>query len=162
MNSLLAKISERLQNRGWRLATAESCTGGLIAKLCTDLPGSSQWFECGWVTYSNRAKMTCLAVNSDTLNTFGAVSEAVAREMAEGALSASGAQLALSVTGIAGPDGGTLEKPVGLVWFAWASTAFQTQTAYCLFEGDRNQIRHQAASFSLQKTSEFLKNLTLS
>jgi nicotinamide-nucleotide amidase len=117
---LATSLSHRMLALGWRLATAESCTGGWISKILTDLPGSSRWFECGFVCYSNAAKERDLGVSSRTLEVHGAVSEAVAREMAGGALGVTGAQLALAVTGIAGPDGGSEEKPVGTVWFGVA------------------------------------------
>jgi len=120
LQELATSLSQRMLTTGWRLATAESCTGGWIAKILTDLPGSSRWFDSGFICYSNAAKMRDLGVASRTIEVHGAVSEAVAREMAGGALRVTGAQLALAVTGIAGPDGGTEEKPVGTVWFGAA------------------------------------------
>src|ERR1700733_8605446 len=124
-DSALRLLAERagalLLQGGRRVATAESCTGGWIAKCLTDIAGSSSWFERGYVTYSDAAKMQALGVRSPTLQAHGAVSAETAREMARGALMQSGADIAVSVTGIAGPDGGSLEKPVGLVWFALAA-----------------------------------------
>jgi nicotinamide-nucleotide amidase len=116
---LCARLAATLQARGLMMATAESCTGGLIAGACTDLAGSSLWFERGFVTYSNAAKTEMLGVAEDLLAQHGAVSEAVARAMAQGAVSRSEAQVAVAVTGVAGPSGGSAEKPVGTVWFAW-------------------------------------------
>ncbi len=133
---------------GLRLATAESCTGGLIAALLTAIPGASDVFERGFVTYSNRAKEELLGVRAGTLAALGAVSEAVARQMAEGALRASAADVALSVTGIAGPGGGTVEKPVGLVWFGLA-THRSTLAARRLFAGDRAAIRTGAMRYGI-------------
>lgn len=141
----LATLLTRQQRR---LATAESCTGGLIAGALTDLAGSSTWFERGWVTYSNRAKQEELGVEPALITVHGAVSEAVAAAMATGARTSAGADYALSVTGIAGPDGGTPEKPVGTVCFGW-STPTQTQTDMQHFTGDRQQIREQAVAHAL-------------
>src|SRR5271165_4622035 len=118
---LARRVAARLLAGGRRLALAESCTGGWIAKVLTDIPGSSQWFERGYVTYSNASKEQALGVSPDVIETFGAVSQPTAEQMAAGALHASAADLALAVTGVAGPDGGTSAKPVGLVWFALAS-----------------------------------------
>lgn len=131
-----------------RMATAESCTGGLVAAALTALPGSSTWFERGWVTYSNRAKTEELDVDTTTLAENGAVSEAVAGAMAIGARRRAGTHMALSVTGIAGPDGGTDEKPVGTVCFGWA-TPTKTCTETQHFSGDRQQIRGQSVSYAL-------------
>ncbi|TDM05801.1 MAG: damage-inducible protein CinA [Ideonella sp. MAG2] len=120
LNPLLASVAEALRARGQRLCCAESCTGGLIAAACTELAGSSDWFDRGFVTYSNAAKTELLGVPAALIEQHGAVSEPVARAMAEGALVRSAAQWALAVTGIAGPSGGSAEKPVGTVWLAWA------------------------------------------
>ena len=117
---LVERLAAQLLRQHWMLATAESCTGGLIAGACTDLSGSSNWFERGFVTYSNAAKTELLGVDAQLIERQGAVSEPVARAMAEGALRHSAAQLAVAVTGVAGPTGGTPDKPVGLVWFAFA------------------------------------------
>jgi len=148
--ALVEALAARLLARSWRLASAESCTGGMLAAACTDLAGSSRWFERGWVTYSNDAKHTDLGVPVATIARHGAVSEAVVRLMAEGARARSGAQLAVSISGIAGPDGGTPDKPVGLVWFAVAcegsaTTAFQRQ-----FAGDRAAVRAASVRAALE------------
>ena len=120
---LAETLAAQLLARGWMLATAESCTGGLIAAACTDLAGSSTWFERGFVTYSNAAKAQMLGVDAALISQHGAVSEPVARAMAQGALQHAHAQVALAVTGVAGPGGGSADKPVGTVWFAWALPA---------------------------------------
>ena len=147
------ELGRALKDRGWMVATAESCTGGLLAAALTDLPGSSAWFERGFVTYSNMAKVQELRVNQDTLDRFGAVSEETAMEMAAGTLEAtSGAELAISTTGIAGPDGATAGKPVGLVCFGFAQRrgdGIVTRAAAHIFNGDRAQIRQQAVEYAL-------------
>jgi len=131
------------------MAAAESCTGGWIAKCCTDRAGSSAWFERGFVTYSNAAKTDLLGVDAALLERAGAVSEAVARAMAAGALGRSAADVALAVTGIAGPDGGTPDKPVGTVWFAWAVGG--PVAAECVrFEGGREAVRRQSVRYALE------------
>ena len=117
--TLLAALASTLQTRGWMLTTAESCTGGLIAAACTEQAGSSLWFERGFVSYSNAAKTELLGVPAALITQHGAVSEAVARAMAEGALAHSAAQVSIAVTGVAGPSGGSADKPVGTVWLAW-------------------------------------------
>ena len=141
-------LAARLLEQGRRLATAESCTGGWIAKCCTDQPGSSAWFERGFVTYSDAAKHDALGVDAQVLQFAGAVSEAVARQMASGALAHSAADAALAVTGIAGPDGGSEEKPVGTVWFAW-DVAGMVESECVVFAGDRDAVRRQAVAFAL-------------
>ena len=133
-----------------QVVVAESCTGGWIAKCLTDIPGSSQWFERGFVTYSNSAKQQCLGVAASVLETFGAVSRPAAEQMAAGALHQSEAALALAVTGIAGPDGGTPEKPVGLVWFARAQHAAAPLALEERFAGDREAIRRAAVATALR------------
>lgn len=133
-------MADLLKNKGWKLATAESCTGGLIAATCTDLAGSSDWFERGFVTYSNAAKTELLGVDAALIDQHGAVSEPVVRAMAQGALTHSHAQIAVAVTGIAGPGGGSADKPVGTVWLGWA-TASGVTTALQRFDGDRAQVR---------------------
>lgn len=145
-------IAEKLQQLGWMLATAESCTGGLIAGACTDLAGSSAWFERGFVTYSNAAKIELLGVDAALIERFGAVSEPVARAMAQGALLHSPAQVSVAVTGIAGPSGGSAEKPVGTVWFGWSLRglgALHTDTEHRRFDGDRAAIRTQTVAHAL-------------
>ena len=133
-------LADLLIKKGWMLASAESCTGGLIAAVCTELAGSSAWFERGFVTYSNAAKTELLGVPAALIDTHGAVSEAVVRAMACGALSRSAAQVAVAVTGVAGPGGGSADKPVGTVWLGFALPG-QIRTALCHFEGGRAQVR---------------------
>jgi len=136
------------------LVTAESCTGGWIGKAMTDAPGSSAWFAGGAIAYSNSLKQTMLAVRAATLAENGAVSEAVVREMAQGALTALSADVAIAVSGIAGPDGGTVEKPLGTVWFAWSwrtATGVQTKTDMRVFAGDREAVRRQTVWFALTR-----------
>lgn len=142
-------LADRLLAHGWSLATAESCTGGLIAAACTDLAGSSRWFERGFVTYSNAAKTELLGVPGTLIDTEGAVSAPVAEAMAGGALRQSRAQVALAVTGIAGPGGGSVEKPVGTVWFAWALPVRCWTERRC-FDGDRAAVRRQTVQHALQ------------
>ena len=145
----LATLAEQLTQRGWMLATAESCTGGWIAKCCTDVVGSSAWFDRGFVTYSNAAKQDMLGVRAETLAQYGAVSEAVVAEMATGALRHSQAHIAVAVSGIAGPSGGSPEKPVGTVCFAWAMRNGEVLTKTCQFAGDREAVRWQSVVFAL-------------
>lgn len=142
-------VGERLSRRGWMLATAESCTGGWISEVMTATAGSSAWFDRGFVTYSNAAKHDMLGVSAETLDRFGAVSEEVARAMVAGALAASEADVALAVSGIAGPGGGTADKPVGTVCFAWGTRARTTTSETRLFAGDREAVRHQAVCHAL-------------
>lgn len=146
---LAERVGQGLRAAGWRIATAESCTGGWIAKALTDVPGSSQWLECGYVTYSNAAKMRDLGVSARTLEANGAVSEPVVKEMAEGARRVSGAEVAVAVSGVAGPDGGTAEKPVGTVWFALAGPRQEVICEPCRFEGDREQVRRESVAHAL-------------
>ena len=150
---LAVRVGLKLRAAGRRLATAESCTGGWVAKTLTDVPGSSQWFECGFVTYSNAAKVRDLGVSAGTLASFGAVSEQTVREMAEGALRVTHANVALAVTGIAGPDGAAPGKPVGTVWFCAAAregTAIDIIAEEQFFEGDRAQVRSQSVQHALR------------
>ena len=144
LETLSAQIGECLQQRGLMLAAAESCTGGWVAQAITATPGSSQWFERGFVTYSSAAKLELLGVHPQTLKQHGAVSEPTVREMAEGALSRSHAQVAVAVSGIAGPGGGSLEKPVGTVCLAWAGIGMETRTQCRFFLGNRDAVRRQA------------------
>lgn len=150
LETVLTQISESLLARGWMLATAESCTGGLIAGACTALAGSSQWFERGFVSYSNAAKSELLGVPAALIAAHGAVSEPVARAMAEGAVTRSHAQVALAVTGVAGPSGGTPDKPVGLVWFGWC-VGMQTFSECRHFPGDRAAVRALTVQHALQR-----------
>jgi len=145
---IVAALSEKLLRRRLSLATAESCTGGWIAKCCTDRAGSSVWFERGFVTYSNRAKSELLGVAAQVLEEAGAVSEIVARQMAAGAVNRSAAAVSVAVTGIAGPDGGSADKPVGTVWFGW-SVEDALSTDCRVFDGDREDVRRQAVAHAL-------------
>ena len=144
------QLAELLLKSSTKLVTAESCTGGGLAEILTRLPGSSTWFERGFVTYSNDAKMELLNVNLKTLELYGAVSEETAKEMVIGAVNNSHAQIGVSITGIAGPDGGTAEKPVGTVCFAWYLTEKNIRTTRIIFEGDRQSIREQSCLLALQ------------
>jgi len=150
--TLLARL---LLDKGWFLATAESCTGGLIAASCTDLAGSSQWFERGFVTYSNAAKCELLGIDAALINAHGAVSEAVVRAMAFGALSHSHAQVAIAVTGVAGPGGGSADKPVGTVWLAWA-TPMGITSELQHFVGDRATVRHATVQHALTRLTKLI------
>ncbi|HZH55990.1 nicotinamide-nucleotide amidohydrolase family protein [Yanghanlia caeni] len=156
---LSRSLGERLLDRGWMLSCAESCTGGLLAAAITDIPGSSQWFDRGLVTYSNAAKRELLGVHAETLERFGAVSEETAMEMAAGVLAAaSGSDFAVSTTGIAGPDGGTPGKPVGMVCFGFATRTAQgvvTRAETRVFAGDRQAVRAAAVNFALSTALQF-------
>ncbi len=154
---LLDETSAILLDRNWKLATAESCTGGWIAKVCTDIAGSSAWFERGFVTYSNEAKMEMLGVNAAVLGSNGAVSRLVAEQMAIGAVRHSRAQVSLAVTGVAGPDGGSAEKPVGTVWFAWSGPQRAVDSALREFRGDRREVRRQAVHHALTGLLKYLR-----
>jgi nicotinamide-nucleotide amidase len=147
--ALVARLALALPARGWLLATAESCTGGLIAASCTDLAGSSAWFDRAVVSYSNEAKTELLGVGADLIAAHGAVSEPVARAMAEGVLARSKATVAVAVTGIAGPGGGSPDKPVGTVWLAWACRGQATQAERHVFAGDRAAVRWQTCAVAL-------------
>ncbi|MGA8262048.1 MAG: nicotinamide-nucleotide amidohydrolase family protein [Arenicellales bacterium] len=148
--ALVEDLGRELLDRGWMCTTAESCTGGGIAEALTELSGSSLWFERGFVTYSNEAKQEMLGVAAATIQRCGAVSEETAREMAEGALVHSRAQAALAVTGIAGPTGGTADKPVGTVVFAWAVEGGPTTTRVRRLEGDRRTVRSAAIEEAIE------------
>lgn len=150
LEDLALRLGVRLRASGWMLATAESCTGGWISTVLTAIPGSSLWFERGFVTYSNASKQELLRVSAQTLESEGAVSETVAREMAQGALQASRAQVSVAVTGIAGPDGGTPAKPVGTVCFAWAVRGGSTESTTMHFDGNREAVRRQSVDAALQ------------
>lgn len=157
LRKLSVAVGEKLRANGQWITCAESCTGGAIAKAITDIAGSSAYFDRGFVTYSNTAKHELLGVAEATLNAHGAVSEEVVREMALGALHAARANLALSVSGIAGPDGGSVEKPVGTVWFGFAESSGRVLAKKMQFSGDRDAVRLQATIFALQTAlDEFL------
>jgi nicotinamide-nucleotide amidase len=149
---IIAEVAERLLADGRRLVTAESCTGGWIAKACTDLPGSSSWYRGGVVVYADDLKVALLGVRPDEIAANGAVSEAVVREMAAGALQRLGGDVAVAVTGIAGPAGGSAEKPVGTVWFGWArrtAVGIEVRAAGEKFDGDRDAVRRAALGRAL-------------
>ncbi|MEE4185271.1 MAG: nicotinamide-nucleotide amidohydrolase family protein [Gammaproteobacteria bacterium] len=148
-NVLVERLAAALSAAQAAVATAESCTGGWIAKTLTDRPGSSGWFGYGFVTYSNQAKMDLLGVPAEVLEAHGAVSEATALAMAAGAAERSGARYSVAVTGIAGPDGGSADKPVGTVWFAWHSAGEAPLTARHVFAGDRDTVRRQTVTTAL-------------
>ncbi|MBL8524756.1 MAG: CinA family protein [Betaproteobacteria bacterium] len=148
---LATQLGAALKGRGLMVATAESCTGGGIAEAITAVPGSSAWFDCAFVTYSYEAKTSMLGVLRDTLVDFGAVSEETAREMVEGAISRSRAQVAVAVTGIAGPDGGMPDKPVGTVWFSWKFPKKPIISEVCHFTGGRSSVRNQTVAHALNK-----------
>ncbi|CDS53342.1 C-terminal domain of CinA type S; Protein Implicated in DNA repair function with RecA and MutS [Polaromonas sp. CG9_12] len=150
-----AFLADILLKRGWLMATAESCTGGLIAAACTELAGSSHWFDRGFVTYSNAAKSELLGVDAALIEHHGAVSEAVARAMAQGAVARSQAQAAVAVTGVAGPGGGSPGKPVGTVWFGWTTPA-GTVTEMMRFDGDRAAVRQASVAHALARLLEQL------
>jgi nicotinamide-nucleotide amidase len=152
LGTLAREVGARLADSHRRLVTAESCTGGWIAKLCTDIPGSSDWFDCGLVCYSNAAKVRDLDVPAKLLETEGAVSESVVRAMAEGALARTDATVAIAVSGIAGPGGATPGKPVGTVWFALAQKAtdrVECQGHLIQFVGNRDAVRRHAVEYAL-------------
>ena len=153
-------LAEALRARGWRIASAESCTGGLIAAACTAVSGSSDWFERGFVTYSNEAKAEMLGVDPALLAEHGAVSEQVARAMAEGALARSRAQIAVAVTGIAGPTGAVPGKPVGTVWLAWGD-ACGVRTECLQLAGDRAAVRRATVAAALDRLLDLLHHRLL-
>jgi len=150
LKKLAIRVGEALQRRGWTVATAESCTGGWIAKCITDIAGSSAWFDRGFVTYSNTAKREMLGVDAAMLEAEGAVSEATVAAMARGTLDHCQADIAVAVSGIAGPDGGRPDKPVGTVCFAWATRDGLQRVATVHFEGDRETVRQQAVARALE------------
>lgn len=153
---LATKLGQVFMNANLCCAVAESCTGGGLAAAITDIPGSSQWFDRGFVTYSNESKQQMLNVPAQMIATHGAVSEAVARAMAEGALASSKANRSVAITGIAGPNGGSIEKPVGTVWIAWTDGKHTTRTQCYLFSGDRLAIRQQAVKSALEGLIDLL------
>jgi len=150
LQALAAEVGRRLKAAGLQLVTAESCTGGWIAKAMTDVAGSSEWFDRGYVTYSNAAKLASLGVTQATLEAEGAVSEATVREMAAGAAEVSGTCIVVAVSGIAGPDGGSPSKPVGTVWIAWCWAGGQVTARQFLFKGDREAIRRATVAGALE------------
>jgi nicotinamide-nucleotide amidase len=160
MDSLAAQVGALLKSHGLMLATAESCTGGGVAQAITEVAGSSAWFERGFITYSNLSKQQMLGVREATLKQHGAVSEMTVREMVAGALANSAAQVALAVSGIAGPDGGTTDKPVGTVWFAWGTENGEAHAQRHQLSGNRAEVRNQAVRIALQGVLNLLNQLT--
>lgn len=160
MDILASQVGEALKSHGLMLSTAESCTGGGVAQAITDVSGSSAWFERGFVTYSNLSKQQMLGVREATLMQYGAVSEATVREMVAGALVHSAAQVALAVSGIAGPNGGTPDKPVGTVWFAWGFKDGVTQAQRHQIGGNRTEVRAQSVRIALQGIINLLNKRT--
>ena len=162
-HELARAIALTLISRDWKIAVAESCTGGLVCATLTDLAGSSDWLERGYITYSNAAKSECLDVPTEMIESFGAVSEQVAKAMAEGALRHANVNVAIAITGIAGPTGGSPAKPVGTVCFGWAvkesttDNPINTATLTKHFNGDRQIVREQARDFALSQFLELLK-----
>ena len=163
MHEIAAKqaqlLAELCLNTSMKLVTAESCTGGRLAEILTRIAGSSAWFERGYITYSNAAKQELLAVPAETLESFGAVSEETAAAMAKGAIKHSHAELGVSITGIAGPDGGTEEKPVGTVCFGWYSLSEGGNTARIQFAGNRIKVRDQSCLLAMQGLIDRLQKL---
>ena len=155
MSADIAQLADLMQKKGWMLASAESCTGGLIAAACTDLAGSSNWFDRGFVTYSNAAKTELLGVDTGLIEQQGAVSEAVARAMAAGVLARSKAQVSVAVTGVAGPGGGSAEKPVGTVWFGFA-VGDQVTSEVKQFAGDRAAVRQATVDHAVQRLCQLI------
>jgi len=159
LHQLAGELGEILRARGWMLATAESCTGGWVGQLVTALPGSSQWYERGFITYANAAKIEMLDVPAATIDEHGAVSEQTASAMAAGALAHSHAQAALAISGIAGPGGGTRQKPVGLVCYGWALADGTVMSSTCRLDGDREEIRSRAVAAALRGLIELINSV---
>lgn len=160
MDKLAAQVGELLKSHGLMLATAESCTGGGVAQAITEIEGSSAWFERGFVTYSNYSKQQMLGVREATIRQHGAVSEMTVREMVEGALQHSNAQVALAVSGIAGPGGGSPDKPVGTVWFAWGIKQGEIRAQRFQLDGNRAEVRAQSVLIALQGIADLLNDRT--
>lgn len=156
LSAVASELGEALLLTRSRMVTAESCTGGWVGHVITSVAGSSRWYDRGFITYSNASKREMLGVSAGVIARYGAVSEQTARAMAEGALEYSQAQFALSITGIAGPGGGSDEKPVGLVWFAWAGKNLKTISQYSRFAGDRQAVQRQAVYHALQSMLSFV------
>lgn len=157
LSQLSTEVGRILVGSKFKLSTVESCTGGWIGKVLTDVAGSSSWYECGYVTYSDASKIRLVGVSPKVLRQSGAVSERVAQEMAQCSFAYTGADIALAVTGIAGPGGGTQEKPVGTVWFSWAARTGACKTERKVFAGDRKSIREQTVRFALSTLISFLE-----
>lgn len=159
LQDLTLQLAQLLTQRQFRLVVAESCTGGWLAKVLTDLPGSSEWFDRGYVSYSNQAKHTMLGVSQQTLEQFGAVSLETVGEMTQGALQKSGVDVAVAISGIAGPGGGSEEKPVGTVCFSWQISGTTLLVDQRCFDGDRDQVRLQSVVHALQQLIDLLKHV---
>jgi len=157
LQQLAAELGDLLRARGWMVATAESCTGGWVGQLLTSIPGSSAWYERGFITYANAAKQEMLDVSADTLETYGAVSEETAGAMAAGALAHSHAHAALAISGVAGPGGGTPQKPVGLVCYGWALADGTHMSSTCRLDGDREEIRSRAVAAALRGLIDLMR-----
>lgn len=150
LSLILEALAQQCLKHSLRLATAESCTGGGVAYAITSIAGSSHWFDRAFVTYSNEAKIEMLQVSAKTIESAGAVSMEVAKQMAQGAVKFSHADLSVAITGIAGPEGGTIEKPIGTVWFAWAGREFETISEKMVFDGNRATVRSNAILFAAE------------
>lgn len=157
MQRIVTHLAELLISRQYTLSVAESCTGGYLAKLCTDLAGSSAWFERGFITYSNQAKIDMLCVPPATISQFGAVSQETVTAMAQGALANSVADCTIAISGVAGPGGATPSNPVGSVWFGWAQQDHGTVAKQQFFGGDREAVRAQAVEFAIEQLIELIK-----
>jgi len=157
IKTVISQVAELLTANKEMLAVAESCTGGWLAKVCTDLPGSSEWFERGFVTYSNEAKHDMLGVSELTIDTYGAVSANTVEQMVSGALSHSRADWAIAISGVAGPGGGSEVNPVGSVWFAWMKKNQSSTTIKKIFSGEREKVRQQSVEFALEELAKLLK-----
>ena len=157
IKTVISPVADLLRASEQMLAVAESCTGGWLAKVCTDLSGSSEWFDRGFVTYSNEAKHDMLGVLETTIDTHGAVSTNTVEEMVSGALMHSNADWAIAVSGVAGPGGGSEKNPVGSVWFAWMKKNQKPITIKKIFSGDREKVRQQSVEFALEELAKLLK-----
>ena len=155
-NSAVRQLATQLIKRRMSICTAESCTGGLVAKMFTDIEGSSSWFDCAFITYSNEAKQSMLGVKKSLLEHPGAVSQPVVAAMAEAAINGSSAKIAISISGIAGAGGGSKEKPVGMVWIGWAGKNYDTETQCFYFKGDREAVRNQAAEAAISGCIKYI------
>ena len=149
LHRLATTVGQLLVEKSQRIVTVESCTGGWLGKTLTEIVGSSGWYECGFVTYSNASKIQLVGVNEELIQEFGAVSEPVAKAMARGALEYTKTDIAIAITGVAGPDGGTMDKPVGTVWLAWVAENNYCKAECRIFDGDRASVREQSVSTAL-------------
>ncbi len=156
MQPIITHLAELLISRQHTLSVAESCTGGYLSKLCTDLAGSSEWFERGFITYSNQAKIDMLRVAPATISQYGAVSQETVTAMAQGALANSLADCSIAISGVAGPGGATPLNPVGSVWFSWAQRDHASMAKHQLFAGDREAVRSQAVEFAIKQLIELI------